>query len=97
MAAYVVAEITINNEEMMKEYRPIAAVALAKHGGRILALGTPETLEGAWQSPRMVVVEFPDIETARRWFASPEYAPAKAIRSKAALAEVLVLDGVKPA
>jgi uncharacterized protein (DUF1330 family) len=95
MTAYIIADIIIDNEEAMMDYRPIAAKALLKHNGRMLALGEPETLEGDWRPRRMVVVEFPDIETARAWFTSPEYAPALEIRRRSATARLLALDGLK--
>lgn len=95
MPAYIIADIVIENEDMMVSYRPIAANALVVHKGKILALGEPETLEGEWRRKRMVIVEFPDIEAARAWYSSPEYAPALKIRQEAASARVLLLNGLK--
>jgi uncharacterized protein (DUF1330 family) len=43
----------------------------------------------------MVLVEFPSLEAARAWHASPEYAPALRIRQAAGNARVLALDGVQ--
>jgi len=40
------------------------------------------------------VLEFPSMEQARKWYHSPEYAPALAIRLKAANAKVVLVEGV---
>jgi uncharacterized protein (DUF1330 family) len=40
-----------------------------------------------------VVLEFPTIEHARAWWASPEYAPAKALRQQSASTEMLLIEG----
>jgi len=43
------------------------------------------------------VLEFPSLEQARKWYASPEYAPALALRLKAARSKVLLVEGAPPA
>ena len=56
--------------------------------------GACEILEGSWLPPRLVVLEFPTVERARAWWASPEYAPAKALRQQCASTEMLLIEGV---
>ena len=41
-------------------------------------------LEGTWAPERFVILEFADADTARRWWRSPEYAEAKAMRQSCA-------------
>ena len=52
-----------------------------------------ERKEGGWEPERLVVLEFPSLEQARKWYASPEYAPARALRLKAARSKVLLVEG----
>jgi len=40
-----------------------------------------------------VVLEFPTMERARAWYHSPEYAPALALRHKAAAAKLILVEG----
>jgi uncharacterized protein (DUF1330 family) len=40
-----------------------------------------------------VVLEFPDADAARGWWASEEYAPAKALRQSCARTEMLLVEG----
>jgi uncharacterized protein (DUF1330 family) len=51
-------------------------------------------LEGEWQPNRIVVLEFPDADAARRFYDSPEYRAARALRAGAAAMNVIVVDGV---
>jgi len=42
----------------------------------------------------VVVVEFPSMEQARRWYRSPEYAPLLALRLKSSRSKLLLVEGV---
>jgi uncharacterized protein (DUF1330 family) len=44
-----------------------------------------------------VVLEFPSMDQARKWYHSPEYAPALSLRTKAARSKVLLVEGAPPA
>lgn len=80
MPAYVIGEAEILDPVRMKTYAPMVAAAVAKFGGRYLARGAmPDVFEGA-EAHRILIIEFPDMETARRWYASPDYAAAKKVR-----------------
>jgi uncharacterized protein (DUF1330 family) len=41
-----------------------------------------------------VILEFASVEQARKWWASPEYAEAKALRQASAATEMLVVAGI---
>ena len=41
----------------------------------------------------IVVVEFPDLERARAWYRSPEYAAALAVRDAALGRDLILVDG----
>jgi uncharacterized protein (DUF1330 family) len=95
MSAYMIADIHITDPERYKEYKQLAAPSVAAYGGRYIVRGGPaERLEGVRELHRIVVLEFPDLERARAWWSSPEYAPAKAIRHESATAEMLFVEGI---
>ena len=52
-----------------------------------------ETLEGDWQPTRVVVLEFPSLEQARRWYNSEAYRDPKALRFKTARTNLILVDG----
>lgn len=95
MAAYVVVQIEVRDPVQYEEYRRLAPPSIAAYGGRYLVRGgASEPLEGAWQPSRLVILEFPDEARARAWWASPEYAEAKALRQRSARTEMLLIAGV---
>jgi uncharacterized protein (DUF1330 family) len=95
MSAYIVVDIDIHDPAGLEEYRKQVPATVAKYGGRFIVRGgTFETLEGSWQPKRLVLLEFPDVEAARRWYDSDEYRPLKAMRLKASKSNFIVVDGV---
>jgi uncharacterized protein (DUF1330 family) len=94
MPAYVIVDITVRDRESYERYKQLAAPTVAAYGGRyVVRGGATETLEGSWKPARLVVLEFPDVAAGRAWWASSEYAPAKALRQSCADTEMLVVDG----
>ncbi len=95
MAAYIIAQIEITDPPLFEEYRRQVPPTLAPYGGKFIVRGgQSETLEGNWEPRRLVVLEFPDRESARAWWASSEYSAAKALRQRAARTELIIIDGV---
>ncbi len=80
MPAYVIGEAEILNPEKMKPYGPLIGHSVLTYGGKYLARGAkPHVLEGG-PAHNVLIIEFPDKETAQRWYDSPEYAAAKRVR-----------------
>jgi uncharacterized protein (DUF1330 family) len=95
MAAYIIAETETLDPELISKYRTLAPPAVAKYGGRYLVLGAAiETLEGAASPRRLAVIEFPDMEAARQWYGSAEYAEALAISKEAMRRRLTLVQGV---
>jgi len=94
MAAYVIAEVEVTDPATYEEYRKLVPPTLAKYGGKFLVRGgAVEPKEGGWEPKRLVVLEFASMEQARKWYHSPEYAPALALRLKAARSRLLLVEG----
>ena len=74
MAAYVIYECEVLDAERYEAYKPKAAASVQAAGGRyIVRGGDAEVLEGEAPASRTVVVEFPDRETARKWYTGQMY------------------------
>ena len=96
MAAYLISDVTVRNAEAFQTYRTRAAEAIAKYGGRYLTRGGEiQALEGSWNPGNIVVVEFPDLEQARAWYTSPEYASALEVRDIALERDMILVDGYR--
>ena len=94
MSAYVIADVQITDAAGYEPYRPLAAASIARFGGRFLVRGgKADLLEGAPAPARTVVIEFPDIETARRWYDSAEYQTALKIRQAASTGRLILVEG----
>jgi len=103
MSAYIVVQVDVKEPVRYEDYKTMVPASLAKYGGRFIVRGgKTETLEGTWTpnrlgtwSPgRFVMVEFPDVERAKAWWASEDYAAAKALRQATSHTEMIVVEGV---
>ena len=96
MPAFVIVEIEVRDPEAYETYRSLVPASLDAYGGKFIARGdATENLEGDWAPERIVVLEFPSLERARQWWASPEYRDAKAIRMRAARTRMIAIEGVE--
>ena len=96
MPAYVIASVTeVWDEDKLVEYRKRNTDAVAKHGGRFVVRGgRQEILEGDYAPIRVVVIEFPDLDAARGWYESDDYAPLRELRRSASETDICVVEGV---
>jgi len=84
MTAYVITEIDVSDAKQYERYRALSPAAIEAAGGRFVVRGgASEVLEGDWTPARLVVVEFPDMATARAFYDSPLYREARQTRAGA--------------
>jgi uncharacterized protein (DUF1330 family) len=96
MTAYVIVETDVTDPEQYKHYMAASPGAVAAGGGRFLVRGGElAVLEGDWQPPRLVVLEFDDLEAAKRWYDSEAYRAARKLREGAASFRAVVVQGVE--
>lgn len=94
--AYWIAHVSIKDPEQYKKYVAANAVAFKKFNARfIVRAGQHEIREGKLLSAdqRHVVIEFPDMATARACYDSPEYKVAVKEREGAADANLMIIEG----
>jgi uncharacterized protein (DUF1330 family) len=95
MPAYVIVETDIHDPEQYERYKEASPGAVAAGGGRFVARGGElAVLEGEWQPTRLVILEFPDLETAKRWYGSETYQDAKKLRDGAATLNMVAVEGL---
>jgi uncharacterized protein (DUF1330 family) len=95
MPAYVIVETDIHDPEQYERYKAASADAVHSGGGRFIVRGGElAVLEGDWSPSRLVILEFPDLEAAQRWYDSPEYADAKRLREGAASLRMVAVQGL---
>ena len=95
MPAYVVVDIQVHDPEGYEEYKRLAPPSIAAYGGRYLARGgRTDVLEGDWSPSRLVILQFDDLDQARKWLHSAEYSAARALRHKTATTSMVVIEGI---
>ena len=93
--AYIIAEVTVTNEEQMKVYREWSTRAMQEHGAEVLARGgRTEQLEGGWAPQRIVVLKFKDLAAARAYYDSETYTRAREAREGAGSIRMIAVEGV---
>ncbi len=95
MPAYLIAEVEVTDPAAYEGYKKLTPAAIAAYGGKFIVRGgAVDSKEGGWQPSRLVVVEFASMDEARRFYDSPEYAPALAIRKAASKSRLVLAEGV---
>jgi uncharacterized protein (DUF1330 family) len=96
MAAYLVVDTDITDPEAYERYKALARPTVEAHGGEYLARGGAlDVVESdLWTPSRLVIIRFPDSAAARAWADSPDYAPVRPIRHRAARATLAIVEGV---
>ncbi len=97
MTAYIIVDTKINaTGDDYEKYKALAKPLAEKHGGKYLARGGDMDVveDDLWTPSRLVLIEFPDMKSARAFMDSDEYAPVKAIRHANAECSLIIFDGV---
>ena len=97
MPAYLVGSITVTDPVAYEDYRARVPAVIAAHGGRyVVRCGAMEVLEGDWPTSRTVILEFPDMQRLKAFYASADYAPLLAIRKRSAVSKLIAVEGYVP-
>jgi uncharacterized protein (DUF1330 family) len=95
MSAYVMADITVTDPDQMAKYREWSTKAAAEFGANFIVRGGAITVfEGDWKPSRVVILQFPDSETAKKWYASETYQHAITLRKNAGVMRMVMVEGV---
>jgi len=97
MPAYLIANLTVHDPVKFEAYRQAMPAMIAAHGGRYLVRGgAVEVKEGTPNLNRVIILEYPDMASARAFYDSAAYAPLLALRLSAADGDVAFVEGVAP-
>jgi uncharacterized protein (DUF1330 family) len=95
MKAHLIVTLTVHDEAMFAEYRKQVGDTAKPFGGQFLAAGgKARVLEGQWEHPGTVIVEFPSRESAERWYESAPYQKIIGLRLKSTSGSMVILDGI---
>lgn len=92
---YIVVELAVHDPADFEQYRTEVAPIIANFGGRYLVRGgATESLEGEPPYDRLVLIEFPDMRSARGFIDSEEYKPVAKIRHRSAKSRIFLAEGM---
>jgi uncharacterized protein (DUF1330 family) len=95
MTAYAIghlSDVTLN-QGIVDYLRGIDATLAPFEGRFIIHGGSKEDLEGRF-SGDLIVISFPDLQTARDWYNSPAYQALVPLRQQGADGRIFLIDGV---
>jgi uncharacterized protein (DUF1330 family) len=84
---------SISNPQALAEYAKMAGPAIQAGGGRFLARGVPTKTYEAGIKERIVVIEFPSVETAIATFESAPYRAALEVLGNAGERDIRIVEG----
>ncbi|KAA9136126.1 DUF1330 domain-containing protein [Microbacterium caowuchunii] len=96
MTTYLINHLRIPGgvpNEAGLQYLERVEATVAAYGGRWLAQGDPDVVEGAWPGS-VVLLEFPDRASAQAWYESPEYREILTLRTDNAISDLVFIDGL---
>mgnify|MGYP006183774989 CR=1 FL=1 len=97
MPAYAIVDVDVHDPETYKEYRAKAAPTVAAAGGRYVVRGGAVThVEPGWDLHRFVILEFPSVEAAKKWYDSPAYQAVLPIRLRSTRSRLAIVEGLDP-
>ena len=90
---YLIARVRVHNEKCFIKFIELTKCLVSEYGGKVPVRNpTPETKEGE-ELGIATVIEFKNIETARKFYESEEYTNAKEIRIMAAETDLILVEG----
>jgi uncharacterized protein (DUF1330 family) len=93
MAAYFI--IDMQDAARFETYQQVVPATVTQYGGRYLVRGGQhEVLEGHWHPTRLVVLEFPSVEAAKRWYESEEYQKIKPLPRLQTRSDMVLVEGI---
>ena len=94
MAGYLIANLEITNPDGFAEYARKVAPIIAQYGGKyIVRGGETRMLEGNAPIKRIVILEFPSLAAAQKFYDSPDYRPIIHLRTSSANSTIFLVDG----
>lgn len=96
MSAYCLFDnVAVNNPAKLEEYKNKVLPVVEKYGGKYVLLGgNTEVVEGQWKPVYPVMIEFPDMELAKKWYYSEDYKALKALRLSAVTSNGVIMEGL---
>lgn len=96
MSTYLINHLRIPGDvpnDAGLSYLERVEATVAPYGGKWLAQGQADVVEGAWPGS-VVLMEFPDRNAAEAWYKSSDYQSILPLRVNNAISDVILIDSL---
>jgi uncharacterized protein (DUF1330 family) len=88
--------LEIADPKKMEVYGHRIGPTIERYGGRYLVkAGGLKVVEGDWRPVLPVIIEYPSLEQAQRWYKSEDYQALRALRSGTAKLNAVFMEGAQ--
>jgi uncharacterized protein (DUF1330 family) len=94
MTVYFVVSLKITDADRFMAYFQAVMPLIQQRGGRLIAQGTPEVIEGSATALQSAVFAWPSRQTFLDYWHSNEYAAIKKLREGAVEFQGVIVEGV---
>jgi uncharacterized protein (DUF1330 family) len=91
---YVIGHMLVHDNESYAKFIKLAGPVISEYGGKVLVRNpNPEIKEGK-DSGIAIVLEFENIDNARKFYESEKYTKAREIRMLSAETDLIIVEGI---
>ncbi|HIF35133.1 MAG TPA: DUF1330 domain-containing protein [Candidatus Thioglobus sp.] len=91
---YVIGHMLVHDNEGYEKFIQLAGPVISEYGGKVLVRNpNPEIKEGK-DSGIAIVLEFENIDNARKFYESEKYTKAREIRMLSAETDLIIVEGI---
>ena len=92
---YLVANIRVTDAEKFQAFAGMAAPAIKKYGGKVLARGPLADRHEGKLTGTVMMIEFDSKQAAETFYFSDEYQAAKAVRDTCSDTDLMIIEGAE--
>ena len=91
---YLIANIRVNDKEIFEKFKSMATPLISEYGGKLL-VRTPDVDRREGDVTGLVILlEFPNVEMARKFYESEAYTAAKLVREGGSSTDLCLVEGL---
>jgi uncharacterized protein (DUF1330 family) len=94
MTAYLIVYEAITDPSRFLQYVKTVDPVITRRGGRLVASGPPDVLEGEFPWKGALVFKWPTRQAASDFWHSEEYSEIKKLREGAAVIQAIIIEGI---
>ena len=92
---YLIANIRVTDAEKFKAFSGMAAPAIQKYGGTVLARGPNADRHEGSLTGTVMLIEFASKAVAEAFYFSDEYQAAKVVRDECSDTDLMIIEGAE--